>query len=309
MSPNKIDRPETTHHVIVIGAGVAGLAAATEAARLGLTTALFDDGLLGGLVTNIGALVGPPDINEQAGADLVTTMLGEALEAAVDYQMGEVATLTAVSEHWSLPDHEITAAHVILATGAQLRRLGVPGEETLMGRGVSQCAFCDGGLYRGKNVVVIGGGDAAFQEALHLAEICASVTIVLRGQRPRARQTFVARMAERNNVQLRFNAEVREIIGDDGVDAIRLYEQAAGTEEKLPINAVFPFIGLAPQTALAPADARRDENGGLIVAADMQTDRAGLYAVGAARSGYGGQVTHALADARAAAQAAWRAEQ
>jgi thioredoxin reductase (NADPH) len=297
----------TSHQVVVIGAGVAGLAAATEVARLGLTTALFDDGLLGGLVTNVGALQGSPDIDGQAGADLVTALLGEALEAGVDYQMGEVTELSAGENVWSFPGHEVSAPQVILATGAALRRMNVSGEDSLMGRGVSQCAFCDGGLYRGKNVVVVGGGDSAFQEGLHLADICANVTMVLRGRQPRARSEFVAQAEGRANMRLRLGAEVREIIGDDGVDAIRLYDQGAGAEETLPIDAVFPFVGVAPQTTLAPVDARRDENGGLIVDADMRTDQTGLYAVGAARSGYGGQITHALADATAAAQAVARA--
>jgi thioredoxin reductase (NADPH) len=292
---------ECSHEVIVIGAGVAGLAAATEAARRGLQTALFDDGMLGGLITNVGELEGPPDHKGEAGADMVTAMLGEALEVAVDYQMGSVTELTATGDHWRVSGEDtLTAPRVILATGAQLRHLDVPGEAALMGRGVSQCAFCDGGLYRDKDVVVVGGGDAAFQEALHLAEVCANVTMVLRGQEPRARQSFVDRVSQHNNVTRRLGVEVREILGDDGVNAVRLYDQNAGNEETLTIDGIFPFVGLAPQTSLAPATAKRDENGGLIVGADMKTDQAGLYAIGAARSGYGGQVIHALEDARAA---------
>lgn len=306
MSQEEFVAGAASHQIVVIGAGVAGLAAAAEAARLGLTTALFDDGLLGGLVTNVGALQGAPKINEQAGADVVTAMLGDALEAGVDYQMGEIAELAGAEGGWSLPGHEVTAGQVILATGAALRRLNVPGEEALMGRGVSQCAFCDGGLYRGKNAVVVGGGDSAFQEALHLAEICANVTMVLRGLQPRARQDFVTQVTGHDNLCLRLGVEVREIIGDDGVAAVRLYDQGAGTEETLPIDAVFPFVGLAPQTALAPMDAKRDETGALIVDANMRTGQAGFYAIGATRSGYGGQVAHALEDARAAAQAALR---
>lgn len=297
----------TSHQVIVIGAGVAGLAAATEAARCGLKTALFDDGMLGGLIANIGAIQGHPGMSDTAGADLTGAMLGEALDAAVDYQPGDVTALTASGGYWTLLDNGATAARVILATGARLRGLDVPGEERLRGRGVSQCAYCDGGLYRAKDVAVVGGGDAAFQEALHLTERCASVTMILRGARPRARPSFVAQAAELDNIHFRCRTEVKEIIGEDGVDALRLHDHESGTDKTLPIAAVFPFIGLAPQTALAPADAKRGEDGGLIVDAGMQTDQAGLYAIGAARSGHGGQIGHAIADAKAAAQAIWRA--
>ncbi len=297
--------PRTTHQAAVIGAGIAGLAAATEAARCGLKTALFDDGLLGGLITNVGAVHGHPGQEGATGADLVNTMLGEALEAGVDYQPGAVEELTAMGTHWNLPGNGASALRVILATGAELRTLGVDGEERLTGRGVSQCAFCDGGLYKGKDVAVVGGGDSAFQEALHLAELCANVTMILRGRKPRARPTFVRQAADLGNMHFRWNTDVRKIIGDDGVDAVCLQEQD-GDEDVLSVAAIFPFIGLAPRTALAPAEARRDEDGGLLVDSGMQTDQTGLYAIGAARSGHGGQVAHAIADAKSAAQAAWR---
>ena len=298
--------PRTSHQVIVIGAGIAGMAAATEAARCGLKTALFDDGLLGGLITNVGAVHGHPGADETTGADLVNTMLGEALAAEVDYQPGAVTELTPAGDHWRLPGNDATALRVILATGAELRTLGVPGEEALTGRGVSQCAFCDGGLYKGKDVAVVGGGDAAFQEALHLAALCANVTMILRGQKPRARPIFVRQAADLGNMHFRWRTDVREIIGGDGVDAVHLIDQDGGEEETLPIAAIFPFIGLAPRTTLAPPDATRDDAGGLTVDDNMQTDQPGLYAVGAARSGHGGQVAHAIADAKTAAQGAWR---
>jgi thioredoxin reductase (NADPH) len=298
--------PRTSHQVIVIGAGVAGMAAATEAARCGLKTALFDDGLLGGLITNVGAVHGHPGLEATTGADLVNTMLGEALAAEVDYQPGAVTELTAMDGHWSLPGNGVTALRIILATGAELRTLGVPGESELLGRGVSQCAFCDGGLYKSKDVAVVGGGDGAFQEALHLATLCANVTMILRGGKPRARPIFVRTAADLGNMHFRWQTEVREIVGDDGVDAVRLREQDSGAEEVLPIAAIFPFIGLVPRTALAPGPAQRDSGGGLIVDSNMQSDQPGLYAIGAARAGYGGQVAHALADAKTAAQGAWR---
>jgi thioredoxin reductase (NADPH) len=276
---------ETTHEAIVIGAGVAGLAAARDIARLGVSVALVDSGYLGGLLINVGALDGQAAFEGQSGADVVNDMLGEVLESGADYQMDEVAALEAI----------------ILATGADLRRLGVPGEEELMGRGVSQCAFCDGGLYRDKDVIVIGGGDAAFQEALHLADMCGVVTIAMRGAAPRARTIFVEKANAAGNIKLRTNTDVREIVGETGVDAVRLYNQALDQETVEPFAAIFPFIGVAPQTRLAGPDLERDADGALIVDAMMRTKTANLFAIGAARAGYGGQVPDALADAAAVA--------
>lgn len=290
-----------THQVVVIGAGIAGLTAATECAQRGLQTALFDDGFLGGLITNVGELDGPPDIQGQAGADIASIKLGEALENGVDYQMGDVEGLIASDGLWHIEGHELSAPKIILATGAKLRQLGVQGEEKFTGRGVSQCAFCDGGLYQGQDVAIVGGGDAAFQEALHLTELCAKVTMLLRGDGPRAKQHFIDAATAKDNLHIRTQTEVLEILGSDGVDAIRTMDKATGSEETLDVAAAFIFVGLVPNTALAPETAARDSDKALIVDADMQTSAAGLYAIGAARSGYGGQIADAIADAVTAA--------
>jgi len=291
-----------TYGAIVIGAGVAGLTAAAELAERGITTALIDDGLLGGLITNVGKLEGLEG-EAESGPDLVNTLLERALVAGADYRMGAVSVLQHDDALWQLPEQEATAPAIILATGAALKQLGVPGETELTGRGVSQCAFCDGGLYRGKDVLVVGGGDAAFQEALHLAELCASVTVAIRGAAPRARMDFVQRLQTHSNVHVRTSIDVRAIIGTDGVDAIRLHDQASGSEKDHPIAAVFPFIGLAPQTALAPSEATRNADNALTVGSTMQTTLSGLYAIGATRANHGGTVADAVADAVAAAQA------
>ena len=291
-----------THGAIVIGAGVAGLTAAAELAERGITSALVDDGFLGGLITNVGKLEGVEG-EAESGPDLVNTLLERALVAGADYRMGAVNTLQQDGALWRLPEQDASAPAIVLATGAALKQLGVPGETELTGRGVSQCAFCDGGLYRGKDVLVVGGGDAAFQEALHLADLCASVTVAIRGAAPRARADFVERLQAHSKVHVRTGLDIRAIIGTDGVDAVRLHDQTSGSEEDHPIAAVFPFIGLAPQTALAPAEAERDADGALAVSPAMQTSLPGLYAVGAARAGHGGAIADAIADATAAAKA------
>jgi thioredoxin reductase (NADPH) len=292
----------SSHGAIVIGAGVAGLTAAAELAERGIATALVDDGFLGGLITNVGKLEGVAG-EAESGPDLVNALLERALGAGADYRMGAVETLARDSGSWRIPDQDVSAPALILATGAALTKLGVPGEDRLTGRGVSQCAFCDGGLSRQKDVLVVGGGDAAFQEALHLAELCATVAVAIRGDTPRARADFVKRLEVFDNVTVKTGLEVREVIGTDGVNAVRLHDLATGAETDQAIAAIFPFIGVSPQTALAPAEATRDANGALVVNEDMQTSLAGIYAIGAARAGHGGAVADAVLDAATAATA------
>ena len=292
----------TSNEVAVIGAGVAGLAAATEAARCGLNTALIDEGLLGGLIINVGDVHGHPGATGITGADLINSMLGEAHEAGIDYCPVAVTDLSRQGDHWRLG--EITAVHVILGTGAELRKLGVPGEAELTGRGVSQCAFCDGRLYQEQDDAVIGGADAAFQEALHLANLCANVTMVLRGLKPRARPAYVRQAADRDNMHFCWQTEVVEIKGAEGVEAIELRNIECGESKTLAVAAVFPFIGLAPRTGLVSAAC--DESGALLVDGHMKTDQPSLYAAGAVRAGHGGQIAHAIADGKTAAQDIWR---
>jgi thioredoxin reductase (NADPH) len=296
--------PDTTHQSIVVGAGFAGLTAAIALAESGVPTALVDDGYLGGLITNVGVLEAPGPYDGLSGADLAGNLLGRAMEAGVDYQMGEITALEQRGETWHLPDLDLSAATVVLATGAKLRTLGVPGEERLTGLGVSQCAFCDGALYVGQDVAVVGGGDAAFQEALHLAEIgCSSVTLLLRGSEPRARTEFVQRAKATTNLSIRRNCEVLEILGDTGVEGVQIRNTATGHDEKLPVYGVFIFVGLEPQTTLAPSNAGRDATGALTTDNRLQTSARGLFAIGAARSGYRGSLSEASADAEAVARA------
>jgi thioredoxin reductase (NADPH) len=286
---------EQTHSVIVVGAGPAGMTAAAALAGKGLNTALVDDGYMGGLIANVGDLTGAPEIEGQSGADIAAVLLGNALEAGVDYQMGAAESLEYSDNLWRLKSLGISATNVVLATGARLSKLGVPGEERLTGLGVSSCAFCDGGLYRGKDVVVVGGGDAAFQEALHLATLCQKVTILIRGSDPRARYEFVAEAKEKSNIEIRVGVSVAEVVGETGVDAIDV--NCNGKSERIQTSAVFVFVGIEPVTALVSPDLARDRSGALIVNHKCQTESAGLYAIGAVRSGHDGQVSGAYADA------------
>jgi thioredoxin reductase (NADPH) len=289
--------------IAVIGGGIAGLTAAHHAALAGVSVGHFiANGMPGGLVMNVGALDGWPAAAAVGGAELAAGLLGRNAELGVSLVPSRIDSIQAKT--LSGPDGTWRAKQVIVATGASLRTLDAPGAERLAGRGVSQCAWCDGGLYRDAEVVVAGGGDAALSEAIHLAEFARSVTIVTRGEMFRARRSYVSRVADDERFKLRWASEVVEVLGDKGVEGVRLRDNEAGSEEVVACNGVFVFVGLAANAALLPADVARDERGFVVTDAHFETASPGVFAVGAVRSGYGGRLTQAVAEATTAAERA-----
>ncbi len=292
---------ETSFDIAVIGGGIAGLTAAHHAALAGVSVGHFiADGMPGGLVMNVGALDGWPTAGAVGGAELAAGLLGRNEELGVSLVPSRIDSIQART--LSGPDGTWRAKQVIVATGASLRTLAAPGAERLAGRGVSQCAWCDGGLYRDAEVVVAGGGDAALSEAIHLAEFARSVTIVTRGEMFRARRSYVSRVAEDERFRLRWASEIVEVLGDKGVEGVRVRDHEAGNEEIVACNGLFVFVGLSPNAGLVPADVARDERGFVVTDASFETALSGVFAIGAVRSGYGGRLTQAVAEATTAAE-------
>lgn len=296
----------TMFDVAVIGGGIAGLTAAHHAALAGVSVAHFvEDGLPGGLVMNVGALDGWPTAGAMGGAELAAGLLGQNGELGVSLvpsridrvEGGATRTLTG-------PDGTWRARQVIVATGAALKPLDVPGADRLAGRGVSQCAWCDGGLYRDAEVVVAGGGDAALSEAIHLGQFASAVTIVTRGEMFRARRGYISRIAEDERFRLRWASEIVEVLGSDGVEGVRIRDREAGSEEVVPCRGLFVFVGLRPNAGLLPPEAARDAAGSVVTDGNLETAIPGVFAIGAVRSGYGGRLTHAVAEATSAAERA-----
>jgi thioredoxin reductase (NADPH) len=292
--------------IAVIGGGIAGLAAAHHAALAGASVGHFiEDGLTGGLVMNVGALDGWPAGNAIGGAELAAGLLGRNDELGISVLPSRVDRIEgAAAKTLSGPDGSWRARQVIVATGASLRTLDVPGARRLAGRGVSQCAWCDGGLYRGAEVVVAGGGDAALSEAIHLAEFARSVTIVTRGEMFRARRSYVSRVAVDERFRLRWASEIVEVLGGDGVEGVRVRDREAGSDDVVACNGLFVFVGLAPNAGLLPREATRDAAGFVVTDANFETAMPGVFAVGAVRAGYGGRLTQAVAEATTAAERA-----
>jgi thioredoxin reductase (NADPH) len=286
--------------VIVVGEGLAGLTAANEAARCGARTASFEAVLFGGLVTNVTVLDPAPDAQAPSGADLAAGLVGENADLGVHSLPEQVGALARDGDGWRVVTDagEYRARRVVVASGARLRVLGVPGEAELTGRGVSSCADCDGPLHRGRDVVVVGGGDSALQEALVLAEFCARVHVVNRGEAFTGRADLVERLAAHSNVTVLHGTTVARIEGGDGVERVVL--AGAGAERIVPCAGVFAYVGLEPNAGWLPEEVRRDADGRVVADAALLTSAPGVYAAGAVRAGCGGTLADAIRDGRTA---------
>ena len=291
--------------LIVIGTGITGLAAARQALQDGLSTATIESQFFGGLVMNVNHLDGEI---EGSGSDVSANMMmevsdlgAESINAVVSAIKREADMLVLTSDAGS---HRARA--VIIASGARLKRLGVPGEAALIDMGVSQCADCDGPLYKNKDVVVVGGGDSALQEAAVLAEYTGHVHLVHRGAAFSARQHLIDRLAGHANIAILWNTRVEAVLGTQGVQAVRvLSESGADTATReISCAGLFAYVGLEPVCDFMPESVLRDAAGFLLTDADMRTAMPGVYAAGAVRAGYGGMLTHAVAEGIAAAKSA-----
>jgi thioredoxin reductase (NADPH) len=296
------------YDVAIAGSGIAGLTAALTSARLGWRTVVIGGELLGGSLLSIAQIDGFPGFPEGiAGYDLCPMVQEQAATAGAEFTS---ATLDALEERggaWTLTtsEGEYAARAVILATGARLRELDVPGAARLRGKGVSHCASCDAPFMRDKPVAVVGGGDSAAQEALTLAECAARVVMLHRGDALVAQDTYRARITAQAKIELQSHTTVEEIVGDPTVSAIR-YRDESGQTTELAVAGVFAYVGLAPNTACVNGLLEFDSEGRIPVDTELQTRHAGLYAAGAVRSGWGGRAAVSAGDGAAAALSADR---
>lgn len=293
--------------VAVIGGGLAGLSAARHAARLGRLVTLFESSpMFGGQVATVDAVDGLSVPGKLSGQDLAIHLLQQARKAAVQIVESGIAKLESGVRLTLTDEHGATyyPDAIIVASGASLRRLGVPGEEEFVGRGVSRCATCDGGFFRGQDVVVVGGGDSAVQEALVLAKTARRVIMVCRSPL-KAKRDYIDRIAARENVQFAWDSEVSEILGDDAVAGVRVRNVKDGTESRIECAGLFPFIGVAPNAQFAPSSLLA-ATGHFQTNPDLATSDARVFAVGAVRAGYGGNIVEAMAEGVTAAEAVAR---
>ncbi len=296
---------------VVIGAGVAGLTAALFAARGGCSTLVLLPlpGVPGGQLVTIDRVEDFPGfIDGIAGYELGPRLQEQAANAGAEFQMAEAERLQSIDGGWRVAtgDGDVEAQTVIIAAGSRPLQLGVPGEERLVGRGVSHCASCDGPLLRGKAVTVVGAGDSGLQESLTLAGFASEVVVLHRSNRPTAQQVYQQRVSGTANIRLRGNTLVEEILGEQIVTGVRVRDATSGDAAVLETTAVFIYVGLEPNTTFVRDLIRLDEAGRIPTDIWMQTQLPGVFAVGDVRSNSASQAITAAGDGATAVIAARR---
>lgn len=290
--------------MIVIGGGPAGYTAALYAARAGLDTLVIERLSPGGQMAQTMQIDNYPGFEEGVdGFTLGLKMQKNAERFGVETRMTEATAVHLDGEVKVIETDsgELRARTVVIATGADHRHLGLPNEEALIGRGVGYCAACDGMLYRGKTVAVIGGGNSAAADALLLSRICERVIVVHRRDSLRATKVYHDPLLKAENVEFRWNSTVEELIADGKLTALRLRDVQTGAETVVPVDGAFISIGRAPATWLFKDSLDLDENGYIVADESTRTSIPGVFAVGDVRTKVVRQVVTAVADGASAA--------
>ena len=299
--------PQADIDVLVLGAGPAGLSAAQYTSRANLKALVIEQLSPGGQVLYIDRLENyPGDINARSGYDFAEAMRRQAENFGAEIINDTALSLKREDGCFAAAlgsGAEIRSRAVILATGAARRSLDIPGETEYTGRGVSYCATCDGPFFKGKKILVVGGGDAACDEARFLSLLSDQILLVHRRDSFRAQAGLVQRVLQNPRIEVRLNTRPLEIRGDKQVSSVLLENTATGEQYGEPVDAVFIFAGTIPQTALVP-DAETDGAGYIVTDQRMASSIPGLFAAGDVRSSPFRQVVVAAAEGAIAAHCA-----
>jgi len=292
--------------VVIVGGGPAGLAAALYTARMNLKTVVLDRGPLGGQLLNTELVEDYPGFDSILGSELAMKMGEHARRFGVEVRDFEPVKEIDVEGDTKVirleTGEELRAPALIMAAGGLPRYLEVPGEQELAGRGVSYCAVCDGAFFKGEELAVIGGGDAAVEEGDFLTRYASKVYILHRRSELRAQPILIERARKNPKIKFIFDAKVKEITGDHKVQAIH-YEQH-GESKELRVGGVFIFVGFVPNSTLLKVHVDHDAAGYLVTDRNMQTSVEGIWAVGDVRAQLTKQIATAVGDGTTAAVAA-----
>ena len=293
----------------IVGAGVAGCTAAIYAKRYGVDVVILDNGVPGGQLMTVSLIENYPGFSEGiTGMELAQRVHQQVENHEIEIIQQEVTDIKRHDDgRWLVQTSDgawLTVA-VIVATGASRRPLKVPGAQKLRGRGVSYCATCDGFLFRGETVAVVGGGNAAVEDAMYLADICKKVYLIHRRDRLRADPHIGQQAIERENVELLWNRVVTEIIGEEQVEQLRLRNTGTDEEQLLPVSGVFVAIGIIAHTKWLQ-DLLELDDGFITTDMNMRTNQPSIFAAGDIRDTVIRQVTTAVGDATVAAYSAYQ---
>jgi thioredoxin reductase (NADPH) len=306
---NPIEEEMQDFDLVVVGAGVAGLTAATFAARYGLKVVVIERMGAGGQIVNAESIENFPGFPQGiAGHELGPLLHEQAETAGAEVRLDLVEAIELAGAHRIVraAADALRARAVIIAAGSAPRALGIPGEEELLGRGVSHCASCDGPLLAAQEVCVIGGGDSALDEALVLARHAARVTVFHRDARFTAQQSLQDKAAATRRIELSPETSVEEILGRDTVYGVQLRALRTGASRVQDVKGVFIQVGLAPNTAFLRGLLELDASGHIRTDTLMRTSVAGIFAAGDIRSDSVAQLVAAAGDGATAAISAFR---
>ena len=294
------------YDVIVIGAGPGGMTAALYASRANLKVAMLDRGVYGGQMNNTAEVENYTGFKSILGPDLAEQMYQSSIQFGADFVYGNVEKVTVDEDgikHVKTDSGELEAPAIVIATGSQYRKLGIPGEDEYSGKGVSYCAVCDGAFYRGKDVTTVGGGDSAVEESEYLAKLVNNVNIVHRRDQLRAQKILQDRAFANDKIDFTWNTIVTEIVGDGKkVTGVKTHNKETNEDRLVPTDGVFIYIGNVPMTEPFKDLGITDEQGWVITDDAMKTSVPGVFAVGDVRDKKLRQITTAVGDGGIAGQ-------
>ncbi|WP_425378490.1 NAD(P)/FAD-dependent oxidoreductase [Spiroplasma endosymbiont of Polydrusus pterygomalis] len=295
------------YDILVIGAGPGGITAAIYGARAMAKIAMIEKGAPGGKVTKTSEIENYPGFESIQGPDLAIKMFQQTQKLKIPYLADRVMNITKTDNLFKLElfsKKEVLAKAVIVATGTVERKLGVPGELELEGRGVSYCAVCDGALYKGKDVVVVGGGYAALEESLYLVRFVNKVTLIHRRDKFRADNNIVAKVKSNPKINLIVDTVITEIkdVAENRVTAVVIKNVKTAKIEQLTVSAIFPYIGAIPTSSFAAKLGVLNPEGYFIINNKCLTAIPGLYAAGDVTNTTLRQIATAVCDGAKAAQ-------
>ncbi len=287
--------------VIIIGCGPAGLTAALYCGRARLKTVILEKGVPGGELLNTARIEDYPGFEEISGQELAERLERQARRFGIEIKMDEVVEVAAEGDQKRVVAEGgiYSAGAVIVAAGGKPKKLDVPGEGELAGRGVSYCALCDGPFFQDQVIAVVGGGNTAVEEADYLTRFGRKVVIIHRGDRFKAHKVSQERAFANPKIEVRWNTSVEAIKGRDQVEAVALKRVGGDEREELPVGGIFIFIGFTPNNI--KEHAKHDQSGFFLTDERMETSIPGLFAVGDIRAQPVRQITNATGDGTVAA--------
>ena len=296
---------EKIYDVIIIGAGPAGMTAAVYTSRANLSTLMLERGMPGGQMANTEEVENYPGFESILGPELSTKMFDHAKKFGAEYAYGDVKEIIDGEEYKTIiaGSKEYKARSIIISSGAEYKKIGVPGEKELGGRGVSYCAVCDGAFFKNRELFVIGGGDSAVEEGVYLTRFASKVTIVHRRDQLRAQKILQDRAFANEKVDFIWNSTLKQINEKDGkVGSVTLTSMIDGTETEYPADGVFVYIGMLPLTKPFESLGITNETGYIVTNEQMETKVPGIYAAGDVREKTLRQIVTATGDGSIAAQ-------